>query len=265
MPTTTTTDSAPTRVLITGASGFLGQSLIECFHAAGFRVRAFDPTPPSGPALPDEFHPGSATSPESVAAACDGVDALVLAHMAPSQPGVYDTPERPFDINVKGTALFCAEAARRGIRRVVLISSITVVEGHKASGKRILRDAPPLPTSLYGLTKHLQEQILEFHSHAGHFSSVFLRPAYVTDADTLTDKYRRQRPSVNWQFIDRRDVAGAAVAALAPDCKAQGAYFLHGHPAGAAYLEVEPTARELVWTPRFDFTNWPDDAALLPA
>ena len=265
MPTQTTTNSARSRVLITGASGFLGQTLVQRFHASGFRVRAFDPTPPAGPVPPDEFHPGSVASPEAVAAACDGVDAIVLAHIAPSRPGVYDTPVGPFDINVKGTALLCAEAARRGIRRVVLISSITVVEGHKASGRRILRAMPARPTGLYGLTKHLQEQVLEFHSRAGHFSAVSLRPAYVTDADTLTDKYQRHRPSVNWQFIDRRDVAGAAVAALAPDCDAQGPYFIHGHPAGAAHLEVEPTTRDLRWVPAFDFSNWPDDATLLPA
>jgi nucleoside-diphosphate-sugar epimerase len=247
-------------VLITGACGFLGQSLVSEFQAAGFAVRAFDVVPPPAGCTPDEFQVGDVADIASVAKACAGVAALVISHMAPQRPGVYDTPTLPFDINVKGTALLCAEAAKQGIKRVVLISSIAVVDGHRASGQRFVRSLPPLPVGLYGLTKHLQEQIIDFHQRLGHFTAVSLRPAYVTDADTLTDKYQRQRPSVNWQFIDRRDIAGAAIAALTTGRDAQGAYFIHGHRDAPKHLETDPTARDLGWTPRFDFSNWPDDA-----
>lgn len=261
----TPASSARRRVLITGGCGFLGRALIDRLKAAGFLVRAFDLGKPDERHAPDEFHLGSVGSPDSVASACANVDALVIAHMATQAPGTYDSPAVPFDINVKGTALLCAEAARRKIGRVVLISSIAVVDGHRDSGRRMTRDLPPRPAVLYGLTKHLQEQIVEYHRRAGDFSAVSLRPAYVTDADTLLDKYQRKRPSVNWQFIDRRDVAGATLAALAPDCGAKGPYYLHGHPAGALHLEVEPTERDLRWTPEFDFSNWPDDAPVAVA
>ena len=249
--------SSSRRVLITGGAGFLGRALVEQFRAAGWSVRSLDlAVSPSA----DEPHLGSVADPAAVASACAGVDAIVIAHMAPQGSGAYDTPVLPFDINVKGTALLCAEAARLGIKRIVLISSISVVEGHRSSTRLITRDLPPLPVSTYGLTKHLQEQIIEFHVRAGYFTAVSLRPCYVTDSDTLADKYRHKRPSVNWQFIDRRDVADAAVAALAPGCDAQGTYFIHGHPAGARHLEVEPTERDLRWTARNDFSQWPDDA-----
>lgn len=251
-------------VLITGGCGFLGQALVRRFQSAGFFARTLDLAQPSDQGFASDQHVlGSVADAASISSACADVDAIVIAHMAPSRPGVYDTPEAPFDINVKGTALLCAEAARRGVRRVVLISSIAVVDGHRASGRRLLRNLPPHPVVLYGLTKHLQEQIVEFHRLAGDFSSVCLRPAYITDSDTLVDKYQRRRPSVNWQFIDRRDVAGAAVAALAPGCDAQGVYYLHGHPDGANHLEIEPTAHDLLWTPQFDFSNWPDDEPVL--
>jgi len=252
--------SPKSTVLITGACGFLGQSLVGEFQATGFSVRAFDVSPPPSGCKPDEFHLGDVSDPTAVALACTGVDAIVIAHMAPRHPGVYDSPVLPFDINVKGTALLCAEAARQGVKRVILISSIAVVDGHRTSTKRFLRDLPALPVGLYGLTKHLQEQILDFHCRAGNFTAVALRPAYVTDADTLTDKYQTQRPSVNWQFIDRRDIAGAAIAALTTGRNAQGIYYIHGHRKGPAHLETEPTERDLQWTPRFDFSNWPDDA-----
>lgn len=245
-------------VLITGACGFLGQSLIAEFQTAGFAVRAFDVVSPPAGCTPDEFQVGDVSDLTDVAKACSGVDAIIISHMAPQRS--YETPVLPYDINVKGTGLLCAEAAKQGIRRVVLISSITVVDGYRASGRRFMRELPAMPIGLYGLTKHLQEQILEYHQRLGHFTAVSLRPAYVTDADTLTDKYQRQKPSVNWQFIDRRDIAGAAIAALTTGRDATGIYYVHGHRDGPTHLETEPTARDLGWTPRHDFSNWPDDA-----
>lgn len=262
-------DSSPVassrpKILVTGATGFLGRALVEGFQAAGYFVRSLDIVPPPPGCAPDDCRTGDVADPAVVADACEGIDALVIAHMAPVQPGVYDEPSLPFDINVKGVALLCHEAARRRIPRVVHISSIEVVEVHRRAGDYIARDLPAAPCTLYSLTKHLEEEIVGYHRRAGHFSAISLRPAYVTDADTLLDKYQRKRPSVNWQFIDRRDVAAAAVAALTTGREAQGAYYLHGHPAGTLHMETTPTARDLLWTPRFDFSAWPDDAPAVP-
>jgi nucleoside-diphosphate-sugar epimerase len=251
------------KVLVTGAAGFLGQALVQVLTEAELGVRALDVVPVQGGLVGGvDSIVGDVTDAATTDMACNGCDAMILAHMAPNRPEVYATAEQPFDINVKGAALLFEAAVRHGIRRVILISSIAVVDGHKKRAVKLTCDLPPQPLTTYGLTKTLQEMIAEYHHRKSGVSVACLRPAYVTDADTLTDKYGRQRPSVNWQCVDRRDVAGAALAALRAKDLTFGRYYIHGHPAAVAKLDVEPTVRDLGWTPRFDFSAYPDDAPI---
>lgn len=255
-------DSLPLRILVTGGAGFLGQALLSELKKAGFAVRAFDVVPvPESHADGVEIVVGDVADAESVDRACTGCDALVMAHMAPNRPGVYVSSGTPFDINVKGCALLFEAAVKHGLKRVVLISSISVVDGHRANVAKLTNDLPACPVALYGLTKCLQEEIAAYHHRQSGLSVAILRPAYVTDEDTLTDKYGNRRPSVNWQFIDRRDVAGAAVAALRANGLTFGRYFVHGHPGAAEKLGVEATRAELGWSPKHTFSAYPDDAA----
>lgn len=249
------------RVLITGASGFLGHALVNEFLNAGVGVRALDIAAVTGARATEvESIVGDVTDPAVADRACAGCDAVVIAHMAPNRPGVYASAAAPFDINVKGCALMLEAAVRQGVRRVALISSITVVEGHRAGGRKLTTDLPALPTSLYGLTKSLQEDIAFYHHRQSGLEVAALRPAYVTDSDSLTDKYGRHLPSVNWQFVDRRDVAGAALAALRAPKLGFGRYYVHGHPGAADRMDVAPTLTDLGWSPRYDFSAYPEDA-----
>lgn len=254
--------SDPLTVLITGATGFLGKALVRELVQAGLRVRAFDVVPWAEDAVAGvEVVVGDVSDPEAVARACTGCEAMVIAHMAPNRPEIYATAEVPFDVNVKGCALLFEAAVRLGMRRVVLISSIAVVEGHRADGVMLHTRLPARPTSLYGLTKTLQEQVALYHHRQSGLPVAVLRPAYVTDADTLTDKYGRKKPSVNWQCVDRRDVAGAAVAALRASGLAFATYFVPGHPEAGRHMDAESIRRELGWAPTHDFSQWPPDAA----
>jgi len=251
-----------TSVLVTGSAGFLGQALVATLAEAGIKVRGLDvvqgPNLTSG--LPVESMVGDVSDADVVARACEGVDALVIAHMAPNRPGVYASATLPFDINVKGAALLFEQAVRQGIRRVVLISSIAVVDGYRSENIRLTLALPARPISPYGLTKACQEEIANYHHRVAGLSVAILRPAYVTDADTLTDKYGRHRPTVNWQCVDRRDVAGATLAALrAPELKS-GCYYIHGHPDAVNKLETGPTVEELGWAPKYDFSEYTTDA-----
>lgn len=251
--------STPASVLITGAAGFLGQALTATFALAGARVRAFDVVPAdTAPGV--EVVVGDVRSGDDVERACVGCDTMVIAHMAPNRPEIYATPEAPFDINVKGCANLFEQAVRQGMRRVVLISSVAVVDGHLASAAKVGVYLPARPATLYGLTKALQEQIALFHHQKSGIPIAVLRPAYVTDADTLTDKYGRKKPSVNWQFVDRRDVAGAALAAMRAPGLTFATYFVPGHPDAGKHLDLGTMSAEMDWSPIHDFSQWPPDA-----
>jgi len=196
------------RILVTGGCGFLGRHLVDVLRTR-YEVVPFDVRVPGGDSSARQ---GSVTDAKAVDAAMEGVTGLVIGHMAPRQPGVYDSPEQPFAINVQGAAMLFDAAVRHGVKRVVLISSISVVQEALAAGKFLDRSTPFAPDSIYGLTKVLQEQSAQYyHSRAG-LEIAILRPAYICLGDSLEDKYGVRRPSVNWQFIDPRDIGRAALA-----------------------------------------------------
>ena len=243
------------RVLVTGASGFLGRHLTEVLRREYF-VRSLDLT-----ACPqaDESVCGSVANTATVDRALDDMNALVIAHMAPNRPEVYGSPEIPFDVNVKGTAMLLAAAVRQGLRRVVLISSVSVVSGAQAAGEFLTDRLPASPGNLYSLTKHLQEETARYHHRCHGLEVAVLRPAYISRGDTLEDKYGVRRPSVNWQFIDPRDIGTAAAAALRLDRLGCEVFYLMAGPGAEAHAEVARTAERLGWQPQYRFGEFAQD------
>lgn len=244
------------RILVTGANGFLGRHLVEILKHE-FQVIPFDIT--SGEGTTD-FIQGSVTNYDDVARALEGIDGVVIAHMAPNKPGVYDTPELPFDVNVKGTALLLHIAAERGIKRHVLISSVSVVDGARLAGEFLSRDLAPSPVKLYGLTKTLQEATAHYYCERHGLEVAVLRPAYITRGDTLEDKYGVRRPSVNWQAVDPRDIGEAARAALKLEDLRYEIFHLVAGPGALEKTDVAHTISRLGWNPSYRYEDFPRDS-----
>lgn len=243
------------RVLVTGANGFLGRYLVsglkETFQVVGFDIEAGE-----GQA---SFVRGSVSNPGDVEQALHGVDAIVIAHMAPNRPGVYDTPELPFDVNVKGTALLLQTAAALGIKRHVLISSVSVVDEARIAGDYLSRELTPSPNKLYGLTKTLQEATARYYHERNGLEIAVLRPAYISLGDTMEDKYGIRRPSVNWQAIDPRDIAAATRSALQLDDLGYEVFYLMAGPGAEEKADIAHTVTRLDWHPRYRFEQFPRD------
>ena len=239
------------KVLVSGAMGFLGQGLthaLEPHHELRLLDVVEQPTE-------HELIVGSVSDFALCQRAMRGVDAVVIGHMAPRDAGLYDTPNVPFEVNVAGTVNLYRAAIESGVRRAILISSITVVKGHQDAGTYLTRDlAPMCTTHPYGLTKMCQESIAhQFHLFED-MATAILRPAYITDADQKLDKYGRDAIEANWQYIDRRDVGKAAHRALTvPDLGCE-IFYVMGHPDVTRYAEMEPTRTRLRWTPDHPFT-----------
>jgi nucleoside-diphosphate-sugar epimerase len=112
------------RVLVTGASGFLGRATAAGLQAAGHEVRTFQRRPSGVPDAQDVL--GSVTDPTEVDRAVQGVDAVV--HLAATVSLAGD-PRRFHEVNVGGTRHVLAALARLGVPRLVHVSSPSVAHG----------------------------------------------------------------------------------------------------------------------------------------
>lgn len=244
-------------VLVSGASGFLGRHLVEELGRS-FRVRALDPSPCEGA---ETWIEGSVVDAGTVGSAVHGIDGLVIAHMAPNRPGVYDAVGLPFDVNVKGTALLLDAAADAGVKQVVLISSMGVIGRDRVNEGPLSADTPYSPDGLYGLTKCLQEQIARYYHERRGMNVTVLRPAYIVREDSLQDKYGRQCSSVNWQYIDPRDIASACCAAISLKVPGFEVLYVLGGPGAGERVDLQRSQSLLRWEPAHRFSMWPGDEA----
>lgn len=163
------------RVLVTGATGFVGSHVAEALLQAGYEVRcgARDPNHPRWLAnTPAEVVPLNLEKTPDLSRALRGVDTVV--HVA----GITRARrEEDYDrVNAAGTRRLAVAAQKSGARRFVLVSSLA------ARGP----DGTHHPTSAYGRSKRKAETNLRPFSE--DMETVVLRPAAVygpRDTDLL--------------------------------------------------------------------------------
>jgi len=159
-------------VLVTGAAGNLGRSLVSKLLARGDRVRAFDlPTKANEKTL-RRFGPnveimlGDVTSRADVERAVSGIDAL--AHLAGILPPMSERNERlARAVNLEGTRLLVGAAERMAPRcPFVFASSYTVHGPMQAVRGLATADSPTQASDVYTATKIDAERIVRSSSLA---------------------------------------------------------------------------------------------------
>ena len=171
------------RVLVTGASGFVGRCLTATLVAAGRDVRA---------ALRQSTLLPVATGVESVVvvnldtttdwtAALTDVDSVV--HLAARVHVMQDKAVDPIAefrrVNVLGTLQLARQAVDAGIRRFVFISSIKVNGEGTPAGCPYTADDTPAPMDAYGISKLEAEQGLLALAASTGLEVVIIRPVLV--------------------------------------------------------------------------------------
>lgn len=162
------------KVLVTGASGFLGQATATAVRDAGHQVRTFQRRPSGVAGVQDVA--GTMTDDTAIARAVDGVEAVV--HLA-AKVSLAGDPADFARVNIEGTRslLRAARAARVG--RFVFVSSPSVA--HTGSSL-VGADAGPAEPSRargdYARTKAAAE-LLALDADAPDFAVVAIRPHLV--------------------------------------------------------------------------------------
>ncbi|WP_242352612.1 MULTISPECIES: NAD-dependent epimerase/dehydratase family protein [Anaeromyxobacter] len=236
------------RVLLTGATGFLGGAVARELLASGHAVRALARersdtsglealASPEGDAAPLELARGDALDPEAVRAALDGCDAVV--HTA-GLAGFRAAPEALMAANARSVEVVLGAARESGVARAVLTSSTAVLGGTRDA--RIADETSAGNAEALGIpyfVSKLRGEQVALALAARGLPVVVVRPAYVlgpgdvhgSSAATVVALVRRRIPAYvegGASFCDVRDVARGHVAALLRGRPGE-TYVLGGH------------------------------------
>jgi nucleoside-diphosphate-sugar epimerase len=143
-------------IALTGATGFIGQYLLQEMPKRGYRVRALLRRPASMPVHASSAVIGDLTRPQNMSAALEGVDAVIhSAGLAHAMSGVPEDDYRL--INTEATIRLARAARRAGAKRFVFLSSIRAQCGPTADAV-MTETVEPRPTDAYGHSKLAAEQ-----------------------------------------------------------------------------------------------------------
>jgi nucleoside-diphosphate-sugar epimerase len=197
------------RILVTGASGFVGSAVIAALAKDGHAVRAA--VRRSTRDFPDSIElvqHGDLAEPVDWSPVLLGIDFVIhlagIAHIGPRVGAtLYDR------VNHLATAQLAKAAAQASIDRFVFMSSIRAQSGPAADHALTERD-PPAPTDAYGRSKLAAEQAIR---EAG-LSFTILRPVLIYGAGVKGNLAMLARAAATplplpvKDFVNRRSLLG---------------------------------------------------------
>jgi nucleoside-diphosphate-sugar epimerase len=148
--------------LVTGGSGYLGETVVRRLRARGDRVRVLDLVDNGDRPGDVEFVRGDVRDAGTVARALEGID--VVHHNVAQVPLAKDR-EKFWSVNVTGTQLVLEEALRQGVRKVVLVSSSAIYGVPDANPVTLA--TVPRPQEAYGRAKLEGERVAEAYVARG--------------------------------------------------------------------------------------------------
>ena len=158
------------RILVTGASGFVGRAVCAELVGRGHEVLALVRRPGSEPAGTVAV-PGDLTAPAHLRASLAEHAPETVVHLAAEIASQKD-PERIREVNVEGTARLVEAAQAAGVKRFVFVSTVVTGDAHG----RVLREDEPLPVeTAYGRSKQEGERLVR----ESGMHSVIVRPGHV--------------------------------------------------------------------------------------
>ena len=241
------------KVLVTGATGFLGSYIVDSYVKRGIPVRAMARKTSNLSWLQAHLDAGKAelvygtmTDHNSLHRAVHGVNRIVhvAAVIGPDIPlHVYQ------EVNVEGTRVLLDAAVAEGVERFTLISSVSVYGYGYTPGGIVTEETPQLPSNPYGASK-LAQQKLVFKAYRQHgLPVVAIEPpviygprARVGIGEAFSLVKKRLAPLLDggrgrMNLVYVSDVVGLLEAADASDA-AIGERFLAAGPRFAPHREI---------------------------
>ncbi len=169
------------KILVTGANGFIGKQLSETLANSGHEVRNTARSLAPNSPITREMITSDLESADSLDHLTTGCDAIV--HLAGRAHVMSDDPATSESLylsaNVDVTRKLAQSAARTGVKRMILMSSV------KVNGESTTIDTPftsqdiPYPQDPYGRSKKQAEQALWDVTSMSDLEGVVVRPPLV--------------------------------------------------------------------------------------
>ncbi|MEW8977963.1 MAG: NAD(P)-dependent oxidoreductase [Symbiobacterium sp.] len=173
------------RILVTGSAGRVGRHLVRELQNLGHEVIGFDAKPLQPEQVDCKYVQGALEDPEAVACAAEGVQAVI--HIGALMSWVPSDARRLFAANVAGTFNLLEAVAPLGLTRFIFASSGEVYPEGNPVYLPVDEHHPTKPTSHYGMTKLLGEQMVWFYARKYRMPTVVLRFPHTQDATELLD------------------------------------------------------------------------------
>lgn len=180
-------------VLITGASGFFGRTVVSRLAAAGHTLTLASRRPATIPAATGphrHVHVGDLSGSTNWRDALEGCTTVV--HLAAQVPGAGVSDDRFRIVNDEATAALTRQAAASGVQRFIFMSSIFAITGN-ASDATVSDDTAPSPASAYGRSKLAAEAHVRAFAESDDRIGISLRPVMGYGADA----------SGNWRLLQK--------------------------------------------------------------
>ena len=229
-------------ILVTGASGFVGQVVARRLAAAGRTVIGTDPVVPAEAPSFAFAQADARDIARHTALLAGGCDGIIHCGGISGPMLAKDNPAELLDINIRGSLLLLELARIFRLRRFVMCSSVSAY-GMVGEAGPVTEDAPLRASTAYGTSKAASDFLVQTFAEQHGLSAAALRLGWVYGPRRRTDGILRPmiRSAIDGtrfaltrgadhdlQFVHVDDVADAIIAAYDAPALVRSTYNVNG-------------------------------------
>jgi uronate dehydrogenase len=187
--------------------------------------------------------------------AAEGMDTIIHLAAYINNGDLVDTLLRP---NVISPYYVCEAAREFGVTRLILASSVQVVEGFGRGERTIRTDEGMRPRNLYALTKSWGEMLGDMYAALHGIGVIHVRigwlPRSLQQAQAIARSDYAQ--NIYLSYADAQRFFERCVEADIPAAGEALVFFAGSKPRGTPHMDLEPARRLLGYEPQ---DTWPEN------